>query len=130
MVLTGASNVVLQPGNGAGSIVFLIVFLILAVASIAGMWKTFTKADRPGWAAIIPIYNLYVMLEIGDNEWWWLLVIMFVPIVNLYGLYRMFSGVSKAFGQGFGFALGLWLLGFVFFPLLGFGDYTYQGPPE
>lgn len=131
MALTESAHVVLQQGGGggAGGIVFLLIMLAVIVAVIAGVWKTFTKAGQPGWAAIIPIYNLYVMLEIGDNEWWWLLIIIFVPIVNLYGLYKMFAGVSRAFGQGVGFALGLWFLGFIFFPLLGFGDYTYEGQP-
>lgn len=131
MNLLNVANVVLQQGGGGGSsIAFLIIWLALIVALVAGAWKTFTKANQPGWAAIIPIYNLYIMLKIGDNEWWWLLIILFVPIVNLYGLYKMFKGVAEAFGQGIGFALGLWFLAFIFFPLLGFGDYTYQRVPE
>jgi len=129
MVFQTMSNVVLQSGGGSGGSVFLIVSLAVFVAVIAGVWKTFTKAGQPGWAAIIPIYNFYVMLKIGDNEWWWLLVIMFVPLVNIYGMYKMFAGVSNAFGQGIGFALGLWFLGVIFFPLLGFGGYSYQGRP-
>lgn len=130
MALTDSAYVVLQQGGGGGGgTVFLLVILAIIVAAIAGVWKTFTKAGEPGWAAIIPIYNMYVMLKIGDNDWWWLLVIIFVPIVNLYGLYKMFTGVSRAFGQGVGFALGLWILGFIFFPVLGFGDYTYEGAP-
>jgi hypothetical protein len=123
--MTGSITTVLLQESAA-----LIVFLIplaLIVVSIAGMWKTFTKANEPGWAAIIPIYNLYVMLKIGDNEWWWLLVIIFVPIVQIYGTYKMLRGVADAFGQGIGFTLGLWFLGFIFFPMLGFGDYSYQG---
>lgn len=106
----------------------LLVSLAVFVAYVAGAWKVFEKADQPGWGAIIPIYNFYVMLKIGDNEWWWwLLIILFVPILNLYGIYKMFAGVSRAFGQGIGFALGLWFLGFIFWPLLGFGDFAYQG---
>ncbi|MFB6146553.1 MAG: DUF5684 domain-containing protein [Halobacteriaceae archaeon] len=123
-----AAVVLQEVGGGPGPAV-LVLWLALAVAVVAGTWKTFEKADQPGWAALVPIYNLYVMLDIGDEAWWWLLVILFVPVVNLYGLYRMFRGVADAFGQGLGFALGLWFLGFVFFPLLGFGDYTYQGSP-
>lgn len=103
--------------------------IALTLVVLAGVWKTFTKAGEPGWAAIIPIYNFYVMLKIGNNEWWWLLIIIFVPLVNIYGLYKMHAGIAKAFGQGIGFTLGLWILGFIFYPLLGFGDYQYQGPP-
>lgn len=127
MISLNVAEIVLQQGGGgAGGVFILLIPLVILVIVIAGVWKTFTKAGQPGWAAIVPIYNLYIMLKIGDNEWWWLLVIIFVPLVNLYGLYKMFKGIAEAFGQGIGFALGLWFLGFIFFPLLGFGDYTYQ----
>lgn len=126
-MLPADTGVLLQTRGGGGAI--LIVWLLLIIAFVAGMWKTFEKANQPGWAAIIPIYNFYIMLKIGDNAWWWLLVILFVPIVNIYGYYKIHAGVARAFGQGIGFALGLWFLAFIFWPLLGFGDYSYQGPP-
>jgi hypothetical protein len=66
------------------------------------------------------------MLRIGENAWWWLLVLI-VPIVNIYALYKIHAGVARAFGRGIGFGLGLAFLGVVFFPILGFGDYRYRG---
>ncbi|GGL35623.1 hypothetical protein GCM10009037_19130 [Halarchaeum grantii] len=128
MVLTLTGSLPLQQGGGSGSGVLFLVWLVLVLVSIAGIWKTFEKAGEPGWAAIIPIYNTYVMLKIGGNAWWWLLLFL-VPIVNIYAAYRLSKGIAEAFGQGLGFTLGLWFLGFVFFPILGFGDYRYQGPP-
>jgi hypothetical protein len=119
-------NTVLQSGFFS---VELALILLFGLISLAGVWMTFTKANQPGWAALIPFFNIYIMLKIGGNEWWWLLV-LFVPIANLYALYKVFSGVARGFGQGIGFALGLWFLGFIFFPLLGFGNYTYQGKPS
>lgn len=99
---------------------------IFVVAYIAGMWKTLDKANEPGWAAIIPIYNIYKLLKIGGNSGWWVIGI-FIPLVNVFVVYTVARGVAKAFGQGLGFTLGLWFLGFIFFPILGFGDYRYQG---
>lgn len=125
MVLPDVANVVLQGNSGTG---ILLLWLAVVVVVIAGTWKTFEKAGEPGWAAIIPIYNVYVMLKIGNNEWWWMLV-MLVPIVNLYAYYKMSKGIAEAFGEGLGFALGLMFLSFIFFPLLDFGDYSYQGAP-
>ena len=124
-------SVLLQDGGGGGAgivvlLFFLVFVVVFALLPIAGLWKIFTKAGEPGWAAIIPIYNVYLMLKIGDNEWWWLLV-LFVPIVQLYASFKIFNGVSKAFGRGVGFTLGMWFLSFIFLPLLGFGDYHYQG---
>jgi hypothetical protein len=122
MVLSGTAAIPLQSGG-----VEIAIVLAIAVLQVAGMWKVFTKANKPGWAAIIPIYNLYVMLDIGDNEWWWLLVLL-VPLVQIYASYKIVAGVARSFGKGIGFALGLMILGFVFFPLLGFGDYQYNPP--
>lgn len=132
MLTTANLSLVPLQNGGSGSvlgIVSAVIAIAITLVVLAGIWKTFQKAGQPGWAAIIPIYNLYIMLKIGGNAWWWLLV-MFVPIVQLYAFYKMFAGVSKAFGQGIGFALGLWFLNLIFWPLLGFGDYEHRGVPQ
>jgi hypothetical protein len=118
--------VALQSGD-IGGIVFLLVQLVVVGLQIAGAWLVFEKAGHAGWKAIVPIYNLYVMLQIGEQAWWWLLLVI-VPVVNLYAVYRIHRGVAEAFGRGIGFGLGLTFLGVVFFPLLGFGDYQYRRP--
>ena len=131
MVLTATAGVVLQQGGGgaatgAASLVFVLVYLAIIVATIAGTWKAFAKAGEPGWAAIVPIYNVYVMIKIGGNPWWYLLL-MLVPLVNIIIAFKVSIDVAGAFGQGIGFGLGLAILSFVFWPILGFGDYSYQG---
>jgi len=63
------------------------------------------------------------MLQVGENAWWWWLLLTFVPIVNLYAVYKIHLGVARAFGRGIGFGLGLEYLGVLFYPLVGFGDY-------
>ena len=102
------------------------VFAFLALWA-ASMWITFSKANKPGWASLIPVYNIYVMLKIGDNEWWWLLVLLFVPVANFYALYKAGAGVARAFGKGGLYGFGLGYLPFIFFPLLAFGGAQYQG---
>ncbi|MFY4813583.1 DUF5684 domain-containing protein [Haloarcula sp. AONF1] len=111
--------------SGAGNIVLLLFNLLIAGIHIAGMWMVFEKADRAGWKAIVPVYNLYVMLQIGGNAWWWL-VLLLIPILNIYVLYKIHAGVARTFGRGIGFGLGLTFIGPLFFPLLGFGDYQYR----
>jgi len=103
------------------------VWLIVVVIEIIGLWKIFTKAGKPGWASIIPIYNVIVLLEIIGKPLWWFLLLL-VPCVNIVFLVIMVNRLSKSFGQGAGFTIGLIFLGFIFYPLLGFGDYTYLGP--
>lgn len=106
------------------------VGLVLAVVQAAGLWMVFSKAGEPGWAAIIPIYNIYVLVTISDNEWWWLLVFL-IPLIQLVAFVKIQLDLASEFGQGVGFAAGLILLPIVFYPLLGFGDYQYDpGPPS
>lgn len=116
-----------QNAAGLFSSVFLIVVLAVVVLVIASMWKTFTKAGQPGWAAIIPIYNLVVLLKIAGKPVWWLILFL-VPFVNIVMSFIVFISLAKSFGKGAGFGVGLVLLGFIFFPILGFGDARYQGP--
>ncbi len=104
-------------------ICFVLYFVFLMVwtgVTIAGMWATFSKAQRPGWAAIVPIYNFIVMADVGHKPWWWIFVPIAGPII-------VCIGVADSFGRSAGFGVGLCLLSFVFFPLLGFGDAEYQG---
>jgi hypothetical protein len=108
-------------------IVLCLVSLALAIFLIAAMWKVFQKADQPGWAAIVPFYNTYIMLKIGGKPGWWLLL-MLIPLVNLVFAVWSYNMVSKSFGKDEGFTLGLVLLGFIFWPILGFGDARYIGP--
>ena len=60
-----------------------IIYLLIVVLLLVSMWKVYEKAGRQGWEGIIPIYNLYVMLQIINRPWWWLLIMIFVPIANI-----------------------------------------------
>jgi hypothetical protein len=86
----------------------------------------FTKAGKPGWAAIVPIYNLVVLLEIAGKPLWWI-VLFLIPLVNIIMCIIVSIAVAKNFGKSAGFGVGLGLLGFIFYPILGFGDAQYQG---
>ena len=114
-------------GAGIAGCMIGIIYLAIIVAVIAGMWKMFTKAGQPGWACLVPIYNAYIMLKIVGRPGWWL-ILMFIPIVSLIVGIIVAVDLAKAFGKGIGFAIGLILLGFIFIPILGFGDAEYQGP--
>ncbi len=118
-------QIVLQ--EGALGLLFPIFFLLIGIVPLAGMWLVYSKAGEPGWAAIIPIYNIYVLLKITDNPWWYLLVILIVPLIGqLLGL-KVIYDLAQSFGKGIAYTLGLIFVPFIFFPLLGFGDAQYQG---
>ena len=102
-----------------------IVWLAVIVFLIAALWKVFVKAGQPGWASIIPIYNAYVLLKIAGKPGWWL-ILYIIPLVNLIIAVIVSIAVAEKFGKGAGFGIGLLLLGFIFYPILGFGSVQYK----
>jgi len=109
-------------GLGAG---FWIVCCVLVVIQIAATWKVFEKAGKPGWAAIVPIYNVIVLLDVAGKPWWWLLLLL-IPLVNIVVAIIVYISLARNFGKGVGFALGLIFLSVIFFPILAWGDAQYQ----
>jgi hypothetical protein len=97
------------------------------VLMIVALWKIFTKAGQPGWACLIPIYNIYILCKIVGRPGWWV-ILMLIPFVNFIIAIILFIDLAKSFGNGVGFGLGLAFLGIIFFPILGFGSSQYQGP--
>ncbi len=115
----------LLASSGAGLIV--IIYIAVIVFEIAALWQVFVKAGRPGWAAIIPFYNYYVLLKIVGRPGWWL-ILYFIPLVNIIVWIIVAIDLSKSFAKSTGFAVGLILLAFIFIPILGFGPASYAGP--
>lgn len=118
-------GLILQEGGGALAafgLLFTLLPPIVFLITVAGMWKIFTKAGRPGWAAIVPIYNIWVLTKIGDSGvlWFVLSVLFGLPVIKIY------IDVLNKFDKGIGYALGMFFLPFVFFPLLGFGDAQFR----
>jgi uncharacterized protein DUF5684 len=107
--------------------VFWICWLAVMILMIAACWKIYTKAGQPGWACIIPIYNLYIWCKIVGRPAWWI-ILMLIPFVNFIVGIVLCIDLAKSFGKGVGFGIGLLLLGIIFFPILGFGSAQYQGP--
>lgn len=124
-----AWNLLAQERDEVGPVegLMLIIYFAVIILAIAGMWKVFTKAGKPGWASIIPIYNLIVLVEIVGRPFWWI-VMMLIPCVNVIFAIILSLDLAKAFGKGPGFGIGLAFIPVIFYPILGFGDAQYEGP--
>ena len=114
--------------TGIVGLIVMAIYFAAIIINIVALWKVFTKAEQPGWGAVIPLYNWYVMLKIAGRPGWWF-ILSFIPIVNLITLIVPFD-IAKRFGKGTGFGLGMLLLGPIFFPILGFSDAEYQFTAE
>ena len=109
----------------AAAIGMIIVALALLIFCVAVMWKVFCKAGEPGWASLIPFYNLYVMTRITWGRGW-----LFIFGFLIFAIFTMIK-LAKVFGKKGGFACGLIFLSIVFLPILAFGKAEYTGPdPE
>jgi hypothetical protein len=108
-------------------IIILALYIAFIVLLIVSLWKINTKAGKPGWAILIPIYSTIVRLEIIGKPIWWLFLFL-IPIVNIVFLIWMTNLLSKSFGKSEGFTIGLLFLPFIFYPILGLGSATYTGP--
>ncbi len=110
----------------AAMLIILFLFYIgVIVVLLASQWKIFSKASKPGWACLIPIYSTIVLLEIIKKPVWWIFMFL-IPLVNIYFLIVAMNELSKSFGKSTGFTVGLLLLPFLFYPILGFGSAEYQ----
>jgi hypothetical protein len=115
-----------QQGDGGGAVSTLIG-LLMAIIFIAAQWVILTKAGRPGWAAIIPIYNTLQMIWLVGRPWWWILLLL-VPFLNIVIGIILLNDLSTSFGHGIGFTLGLIFLSPIFILILAFGGSQYRGP--
>src|SRR4030095_5991111 len=106
---------------------FWIFWLAFTILMIAACWKIFTKAGQPGWPAIIPIYNWYILCKIVGRPGWWVILFL-IPFVNFIIGIILCIDLAKSFGKGVRFGIGLILLAVIFSPILGFGSAQYQGP--
>lgn len=118
----------MDPMESSSSFIAPLFGLAVVLFLVASVWKVFSKAGQPGWAAIIPIYNMYIYYKIANRPGWWTIVSL-IPIVGFVLMIIASIDVAKAFGKGTGFGIGLALFGWIFFPILGFGSATYNGTP-
>lgn len=113
-------------GGGIGAIIMMIIQLAIGILMIASMWKIYAKAGKPGWAAIVPIYNIIVLLEIIGRPIWWI-ILYFIPLVNFVIMILVFLDLAKKFGKSAGYGILMIILPFIFIPALGFGSAKYEG---
>ncbi len=111
-------------GAGVG-LIGGIIYLAILIGVLVGVGKVFVKAGKPGWACIVPFYNMVVMTEIAGKPILWFFL-LFIPFVNIYISIVLMVEIAKRFGKGTGFALGLIFLSPIFWCILGYGDATYQ----
>ncbi|MFW5674637.1 MAG: DUF5684 domain-containing protein [Rikenellaceae bacterium MAG02] len=103
----------------------LFINLLILALYIISLWIIFQKAGKPGWSAIIPIYNIIVYLEKIKKPWWWIFLFL-IPVVNLVFYVIVNHQLAIYFGKDAGFTVGLIFLPFIFYPILAFSNAQYN----
>ena len=103
---------------------FIILAIAVAVFIIVAEWKLFSKANQPGWAIFIPIYNILVLLKVAKMSWWNILLLL-IPIVNIVITFMVYINVAKNYGKDAGFGVGMVFLPVIFIPVIAFGNAVY-----
>lgn len=104
--------------------ILIILAIAFAVFFIAAEWKLFSKANQPGWAIFIPIYNVLVLLNVAKMSWWNILLLL-IPVVNIVIAFMIYINVAKNYGKDAGFGIGMVLLPIIFIPIIAFGSAVY-----
>lgn len=104
----------------------LIFYLVVLAVELVAMWKIYTKAGQPGWAAIVPIYNIIILLKIVKMDWWHILI-MLIPCASMvYGCILSYK-LATAFGKDTGFAVLTIFFSPIMLPIIAFGSAEYVG---
>ena len=124
-LLAQSDNTSSAIGGGLALIVYLAIFVVMIVS----LWKTFEKMGQPGWYGIIPIFNYVVIAKLSGKDWWWGLLVI-IPCIGWIFAILLLNELSKLFGKGAGYTIGLIFLPFIFLPMLAFGSAQYVGPQQ
>lgn len=107
------------------SLILLVMIMPVILFALLGWWKIFDKAGKPGWACLIPIYNVIVFMEIINKPLWWI-ILLIIPIVNIPISIIITHRLSLSFGKDSAFTVGLIFLSIIFLPILAYGDSQYR----
>lgn len=97
----------------------IIISIVVCLVSIVSLWIVYKKAGKPGWASIVPIYNIIVLLEIAGLPLWYL-VLYFIPFANIYVIFKSYIELAHKFGKSTGFGVATVFFGIICFPILAF----------
>lgn len=127
------------------------ISIIYYVLMVIAQWNLFKKAGEPGWKSIIPVYNRYILYKISWKPmmFWITLAISIVAgifysigsdVATVIGALLLIVGVvieimqihklSKAYGHGVGYTIGLIFLTPIFMLILGLGSSQYVGKDQ
>lgn len=112
--------------EGTQALIFMGVCGVIVLFMLISRWRIYSKANKPGWAVLIPIYSDIVFFEIADMNIL-KVILLFIPIANVIVFFSSHVRVAKKFGKGAGFGVFMALIPLIGYPVLAFGKSIYNG---
>ncbi len=114
------------------NLIFLILIaIVLFLVKLVSIWQIFKKLSIASWKAIVPIYNIWILLDLLDIPLWMIFLIV-VPFVNFLGIPVMIILIGWTMGKACHkntlFCLGMAVLPIIFFPILSFSNFDFTKP--
>lgn len=105
----------------------IVIGLIVGILVIVSLWMIFKKAGKPGWASIVPIYNIIVFIQIVGLPLWYL-VLLIIPFANIYAIFKIYIELAHKFGKSTGFGVLTVFFSEICLPILAFDkNAIYKG---
>jgi len=77
---------------------WLIFFFTVQIVHGLGTFNLYKKAGHNPLYSFIPIYNGLILLKFIKKPWWWL-ILLFIPIVNLFIFPAIWTEILRSFGK-------------------------------
>lgn len=77
---------------------FIFLFVFIFLIGVLGQWSLYAKANQPGYACLVPVWNVIVFLKILGRPAWHLFLLL-IPIVNIFVLIKMYVELCNCFGK-------------------------------
>ena len=125
-----ATNSAAAASLAGGAIIVMLIGLVISMVvglliNMAVTWGVYKKGGYKGWEGVVPFYNNYCLYKMADVEMVFFILGIFFPIVNIY----MNIKLAEKFGKSAAWGVGIFFLGIIFMPILGYGDAVFQGQP-
>lgn len=106
---------------------YYIFGIVVGVLLIVSLWMIFKKAGKPGWASIVPIYNIIVLIQVAGLPLWYIILLL-IPFANIYAIFKIYIELAHKFGKSTGFGVLTVFFSEICLPILAFDkNATYNG---
>lgn len=132
--MMGNTDIMTILGRWAGA--FAVIAILVLILIVIPFCKMFSKMGNKWYEALIPGHNSFVFITNAGKPGWWIFVclLFLIPVLGwivgaILLIIMHFSisiGMAKKFGKGAGFGVGMAILPFIFFPILGYGKASYM----